>query len=77
VLEGETVTAVPLVTTPTPLLTLPVPPLKTAVRVVEPPARIVGAAAVKLVIAGVATTFNVNVCCALGLTPLFAVIVMG
>jgi hypothetical protein len=67
VLEGETVTAVPLVTTPTPLLTLPVPPLKTAVRVVEPPA----------LIAGVATTFNVNVCCALGLTPLFAVIVMG
>jgi hypothetical protein len=74
---GVTVTGVPLVTAPTLLLTLPVPPLNTPVKVVELPAVIVDAAAVKLVIAGAATTFSVKVCCALGATPLFAVIVIG
>jgi hypothetical protein len=74
---GETVTGVPLVTAPTLLLTLPVPPLNTAVNVVELPAVIVCEAAVKLVIAGAATTFSVKVCCALGFTPLLAVIVIG
>jgi hypothetical protein len=77
VAEGETVAGVPLVTAPTLLLTLPVPPLKLPVNVVEVPAVIVGEAAVKLVIAGAATTFSVKVCCALDPTPLFAVIVIG
>ena len=57
---GETVTAVPLVIAPTLLLTLPVPPLKTAVKVVDPPAVIIAAAGVKLVIAGAATTVTVT-----------------
>jgi hypothetical protein len=59
VADGETDTAVPLVTAPTPLLTLPVPPLNTPVRVVELPAVIVDAADVKLVIAGAGTTVRV------------------
>jgi hypothetical protein len=77
VVAGETDTPVPLVTAPTPLLTLPVPPLNTPVRVVEPPTVIGEADAVKLVIAGAATTLNVNGCVALGVWPLLAVIVIG
>jgi hypothetical protein len=77
VAEGDTDAGVPLVTAPTLLFTLPVPPVKTAVRLVEVPVVIVGAAAVKLVMTGGATTFKVKVCCALGLTPLFAVMVIG
>jgi len=59
VTAGVTVTAVPLVTAPTLLSMLPVPLLNTPVKVVEVPAVIVGAAAVKLVIVGAATTFTV------------------
>ena len=50
--------------------------MNTPVKVVEPPAVIVGAAAVKLVIAGAATTLNVNDCVAFGNVPLLAVIVI-
>jgi hypothetical protein len=60
VATGVTVTAVPLVTAPTLLSTLPAPPEKTAVRVVELPAVIVLAAAVKLVITGMGTTVTVT-----------------
>ena len=49
---GVTVTAIPLVTVPMPLLIAPVPPEKTAVNVVEFPAVIVAAPAVKLLITG-------------------------
>jgi hypothetical protein len=59
VTDGETLTAVPLVTVPTALLTLPVPPVKTPVNVVEVPAVIVAAAEVKLVMAGAGTTVTV------------------
>ena len=65
-----------MVTAPTELLTLPAPPVNTPVRVVEPPAVIVGAAAVKLVIDGAATTLNVKGCVAFGSVPLLAVIVI-
>ena len=60
VTAGETVTAVPLVTAPTLLFTLPVPPLNTAVNVVDPPAVMMAAAGVKLVMAGAATTVTVT-----------------
>ena len=76
VTAGVTVVAVPLVTAPTALLTLPVPPVNTPVRVVELPAVIVGAAAVKLVMTGAATTLNVNDCVAFGSVPLLAVMVI-
>jgi hypothetical protein len=59
VTAGDTVTAVPLVTTPTLLSTLPVPLLKTPAKVVEVPAVMVAAAAVKLVMVGTATTVTV------------------
>lgn len=75
VAEGVTVTAVPLVTVPTLLLTDPVPPLNTAVSVVELPAPIVEAAAVKLLITGGATTINVKLWVA-GVKLLTAVKVM-
>jgi hypothetical protein len=42
------------------LFTLAVPPVKTAVNVVDPPAVIVAAAGVKLVMAGAATTVTVT-----------------
>ena len=74
---GETLTPVPVLTVPTPLFMLPVPPLNTPVRLVEFPTVIVPAAAAKLVIDGAATTFSVNDCCAFGVCPLFAVIVIG
>jgi hypothetical protein len=76
VTEGEMDADVPVVTAPTALLTLPVPPVNTPVRVVEPPAVIVGAAAVKLVIEGAATTLNVNDCVAFGNVPLLAEMVI-
>ena len=60
VAAGVMVTAVLLVTVPTPLLMEPVPPLNTAVSVVEVPAVIVVFAAVKLVMAGGATTVNMK-----------------
>ena len=56
-----TVTGVPLITGPTLLSMEPVPPEKTAVRVVEFPGVTAGAPAVKLVIAGAATTVTVAV----------------
>jgi hypothetical protein len=77
VTAGVTEAAVPLVTAPTVLLTLPDPPANTPVSVVEPPAVIVGAAAVKLVMDGAATTLNVNDCVAFGKVPLLAVMVIG
>jgi len=62
VAAGETVTGIALVTLPTPLSMLPVPLLKTAVRVVDVPAVIDVAAAVKLVIVGgVAAAAGVSV----------------
>ena len=76
VTEGVTEAATPVDTAPTALLTLPVPPANTPVSVVEPPAVIVGAAAVKLVIDGAATTLNVNVWVAFGAVPLLAVMVI-
>ena len=61
VAAGVTVTGVPLMTGPTPLLILPVPPEKTGVKVVDVPAAIVAAPAVKLVMAGAAITVTVAV----------------
>ena len=54
--------AVPLVTVPMLWSTEPVPPVNTPVRVVLVPVVMVGAAAVKLVMAGAATTVTVAVC---------------
>ena len=76
VAPGETDAPVPLVTVPTALLTLPVPPENTPVSVVEVPAVMIGAAAVKLVNAGAATTLNVKGCVAFGNVPLLAVMVI-
>src|SRR5258708_129075 len=56
-----TVTGLRLVTCPTPLLTAPVPPENTAVNVVEFPAVMVAAPAVKLVIAGGGTAVTLSV----------------
>jgi hypothetical protein len=61
VVAGVTVTGVPLTTAPMPLLIVPVPPEKTAFRVVEFPAVIVLAPAVKLLIAAAGTTVTVAV----------------
>jgi hypothetical protein len=55
VVAGVTVTGVLLATAPTPLLIVPVPPEKTAVRVVEFPAVMVDAPALKLLMTGGAT----------------------
>jgi len=54
-------TGVPLVTAPPPLLIVPAPPEKTAVRVVEFPAVMVDAPAVKLLMTGGATPPTVSV----------------
>ena len=67
VAAGATLTDTPLATGPTPWSMLPVPPEKAAVRVVELPALIVAAPAVKLVITGAATT--VTVICAVTNVP--------
>ena len=77
VAPGETDAPAPLVTAPTELLTLPVPPANIPVRVVDPPAVIGDADAIKLVIVGAATTLNVNDCVAFGNVPLLAVMVIG
>ena len=55
VAAGVTVTGVPLITAPMPLLIVPVPPEKTAVKVVELPAVMVDAPALKLLMTGGAT----------------------
>jgi len=72
---GVTVTGVPEVAAPTPLLMLPVPPEKFAVRVVELPAVIVDAPAVKLVITGGATLVTFRV--AVPLTPLCEALIVA
>ena len=69
------VTDVPLVTAPTPLLMLPVPPEKIAVRVVELPAVMVDAPAVKRVITGGATLVTFRV--AAPLTPLCEALIVA
>ena len=62
VAEGETLTAVPLVTEMLPGVITPVPPEKTPVRLEVDPAAIVPGLAVKLAIDGPAETVTVAVC---------------
>jgi len=57
---GVTVTGIPLVTTPKAWSMLPVPPEKTAVKEVDVPAVMGFGVAVKLVMAGAATTVTLT-----------------